>query len=140
VSSPPCGEPQSQGWATPGAQLAGVSSLGEDERAAGRDDRLPYVRDQVHKIPAQSRYGWAREELNLRPLPCQIQRTCAGLYVGWLGMGKNRQKAAGERWYQGPSAPTFHHYSPTVVLVLTAVGCCPSAALIRLLTSSRVCF
>jgi hypothetical protein len=35
-------------------------------------------------------------------LPCQIQRASAGLYVGWLGIGKNRQKAAGERRYQGP--------------------------------------
>jgi hypothetical protein len=71
---------------------------------------------------------WAREELNLRPLPCQIQRAAAGRYVGQLEIGKDHQKAAGERSRQGPSALTIHHDSLTAVLVPTAVGCCPSAA------------
>jgi hypothetical protein len=32
---------------------------------------------------------WAREELNLRPLPCQIQRAAPGMNVGWLETGKD---------------------------------------------------
>jgi len=40
---------------------------------------------------------WAREELNLRPLPCQIQRAATGLYVGRLETGKDHEEAAGER-------------------------------------------
>jgi hypothetical protein len=71
---------------------------------------------------------WAREELNLRPLPCQIPRGFASLYVRRLKTGKDRRKAAGERRYQCPSYPTIHHGSPAVVLLPTAVGCCPSAA------------
>jgi hypothetical protein len=71
---------------------------------------------------------WAREELNLRPLPCQIPRAFASLYVGRLKSGKNRWKATGERRCQRPAAPTIRHGSPSVVLIPTAVSCCPSAA------------
>jgi hypothetical protein len=71
---------------------------------------------------------WAREELNLRPLPCQIPRAAPGMNVGRLENGKDHRRAAGERRYQCPSSPTICHGSPTVVLVPTAVGCCPSAA------------
>jgi hypothetical protein len=31
--------------------------------------------------PCSGEVWWAREELNLRPLPCQIQRGSKGLYV-----------------------------------------------------------
>ena len=75
-----------------------------------------------------SEVWWAREELNLRPLPCQIQRASAGLYVGGLEIGKDHKDAAGERRYQRPAAPTIRHDPPTVMLVRTSVGCCPSAA------------
>jgi hypothetical protein len=39
---------------------------------------------------------WAQNELNLRPLSCQIQRATVRLYVGRLETGKDRSKAAGE--------------------------------------------
>ena len=39
---------------------------------------------------------WAREELNLRPLPCQIPRAPIGLYVGGLETGNDHWKPAGE--------------------------------------------
>jgi hypothetical protein len=71
---------------------------------------------------------WAREELNLRPLPCQIQRASTGLYIRWLKIGKDRSSTAAERGCQRPTAPTVHHGPRRVVLIPTAVGCCPSAA------------
>src|SRR5215208_1954590 len=74
------------------------------------------------------RMRWAREELNLRPLPCQIQRAPTDMYFGWLEIGKDYRNAAGDRSYGCPSAPTIHHDSPTVMLVPTKAGCCPSAA------------
>jgi hypothetical protein len=40
--------------------------------------------------------SWAREELSLRPLPCQIQRATTGLYVGGLESENDHQKTAGE--------------------------------------------
>jgi hypothetical protein len=72
--------------------------------------------------------AWAREELNLRPLPCQIQRASASMYVGRLNTGKDHRKAAGERTCNRSAAPTISHASLRVVLIPTAVGCCPSAA------------
>jgi hypothetical protein len=51
----------------------------------------------------------AREELNLRPLPCQIQRGSTGMYIGWLETGKDHWKAAGERKCHHPAAPTIRH-------------------------------
>jgi hypothetical protein len=39
--------------------------------------------------PCSGEVWWAREELNLRPLPCQLQRATAGLYVGRLETGKD---------------------------------------------------
>ena len=71
---------------------------------------------------------WAREELNLRPLPCQIPRTSAGPYGGWLETGKDDQKGAVEWRCERLGALTIRHGSPRVVLISTAVGCCPSAA------------
>jgi hypothetical protein len=78
--------------------------------------------------PCSKRVRWAREELNLRPLPCQIQRAAVGMNVGRLEAGKDHRKAAAERRRQHPSPPTIRHDSPTVVPVPTTVGCCPSAA------------
>jgi hypothetical protein len=78
--------------------------------------------------PCSRRVWWAREELNLRPLPCQIQRVCAGLNVGWLEIGKDRRKAAGERTCQCPSHPTICLGSLSIVLIPMPVGCCLSAA------------
>jgi hypothetical protein len=91
-------------------------------------DPCPQWTERLCKSTGQRGVWWAREELNLRPLPCQIQRARAGLNVGGLETGKDYRKAAGEPWNQGPSPPTIYHVSPTVVLVPTAVGCCPSAA------------
>jgi hypothetical protein len=34
--------------------------------------------------------GRCRQGWNLRPLPCQIPRAFAGLYVGWVEIGKVR--------------------------------------------------
>src|ERR671915_1184718 len=45
---------------------------------------------------------WAREELNLRPPPCQLQRAATDPYVGWLEIGKDQWKAAGKRSCQCP--------------------------------------
>ena len=36
--------------------------------------------------------SWVREELSLRPLPCQIQRATTGLYVGGLESENDHQK------------------------------------------------
>jgi hypothetical protein len=60
--------------------------------------------------------------------PCQIPRASAGLYSGGLETGKDRWKAACERRCQRPAASTICHGSPRVVLIPTAVSCCPSAA------------
>jgi hypothetical protein len=78
--------------------------------------------------PCSGWIRWAREELNLRPLPCQIQRASARLYAGRLEIGKDPRKAAVQHRCQHPAPPTIRHGPPTVVLVPTAVGCCPSAA------------
>jgi len=53
------------------------------------------------------------------------------MYVGQLQAGKDHRKAAAERrnWYL--SLPTIFHSSKRVVLIPTAVGCCPSAARTR---------
>jgi hypothetical protein len=40
---------------------------------------------------------WAREELNLRPLPCQIQRALSGQDVARLRIVKEDEKAADKR-------------------------------------------
>jgi hypothetical protein len=71
---------------------------------------------------------WARQGLNLRLLPCQIQRANPVMYVGRLEAGKDHRKAAGGRRCHRPAAPTIRHASAGVVLIPTAVGCCPSAA------------
>jgi hypothetical protein len=73
-----------------------------------------------------------REELNLRPLPCQIQRARAGRYIGGLEIGKDHRKVPGERSCEGPSSLTIHHDLLTAVLIpnggrLLPV-CCPEAA------------
>ena len=78
--------------------------------------------------PCSGGLWWAREEVNLRPLPGQIQRASTGLYVRRLETGNDHEEAAGERRCQRPAAPTIRHHSPTVVLIPTAVACCPSAA------------
>jgi hypothetical protein len=77
--------------------------------------------------PWSERVWWAREELNLRPLPCQIPRAAPAMNVGPVEIGKDHQKAADERRSQHPS-PTIRQDSSTVMLVATAVGCCLSAA------------
>ena len=41
---------------------------------------------------------------------------------------KDHQKSAGEQGCQCPSHLTIRHGPPRVVLITTAVGCCPSAA------------
>jgi hypothetical protein len=66
--------------------------------------------------------------LNLWPLPCQIPRGFASLYVGRVETGKDHQKAAGERRCQCPSYPMIRHGFPRFLLVPTVAGCCPSAA------------
>jgi hypothetical protein len=66
--------------------------------------------------------------LNLRPLPCQIQRASAGLYIGGLKTGKDRWKAACERRCQRRAASTIYHGSIRVVLIPMAISCCPPAA------------
>jgi hypothetical protein len=83
---------------------------------------------------------WAREELNLRPLPCQIQRASTGLYVGGLETGKDHREAAGERRCQRPAASTVCHGSPRVVVIPTAVSCCPFAADALLVTFGSTIF
>ena len=50
------------------------------------------------------------------------------MYVGRLETGKDHRKPAGERSCHRPAAPTIPHGSSAVVLIPTAVGCCPSAA------------
>jgi hypothetical protein len=72
--------------------------------------------------------SWAREELNLRPLLCQIQRASTGLHVGRLRIGKDHPKAAGECRCERPGALIIRHGSHMVVLIPTAASCCPSAA------------
>jgi hypothetical protein len=42
-------------------------------------------------------------------------------------LSSRRSHAPGGR-HQSPSRPTIRHDSPTLVLVPTTVGCCPSAA------------
>jgi hypothetical protein len=91
-------------------------------------DRSVHRSDQRPTKALLKGVRWAREELNLRPLPCQIPRAPTSLYGGRVETGKDHQKAAGERRSQRPAAPTVCHDSPTLVLVPTAVGCCPSAA------------
>jgi hypothetical protein len=58
----------------------------------------------------------------------QIQRASVGLYIGWLEIRKDPQKAAGEARCLRPSAPIIHHNPPTIVMAPTTIGCCPSAA------------
>jgi hypothetical protein len=48
------------------------------------------------------RCRWAREELNLRPLPCQIPRAPRGQYVAPLRIVDDVEKATGERRCQRP--------------------------------------
>jgi hypothetical protein len=74
-----------------------------------------------------------REELNLRPLPCQIQRASAGLSIGGVQIGKDHEEAGGERRCQRPAAPTIRHGSPTgragpYICRLLPV-CCPAPSL-----------
>jgi hypothetical protein len=75
-----------------------------------------------------ARVWWAREELNLRPLPCQIQRAIAALYGGRSKIVEDGWKAPGEARCQRLSPQMIRHDSPTIVLIPTAVVCCPSAA------------
>jgi hypothetical protein len=76
--------------------------------------------------PARPRKGTAYHPM--RPLPCQIQRACAGMKVERLKTGEDYRIATGDRRFECSSAPTILHGAPRVVLVHTAVGCCPSAA------------
>jgi hypothetical protein len=48
-----------------------------------------------------------------------------GLYIGWLEIRKDPQKAAGEARCLRPSAPIIHRNPPTIVMTPTTVGCCP---------------
>jgi hypothetical protein len=110
-----------------------VPELGRAQGVARSVDVLadrsrPPVGQQAYKGAAQRGVRWAREELNLRPLPCQIQRASASLNDARLDTGKDHQKAAGERRYQRSGASTIRHASPAVLLVAMMIGCCPSAA------------
>jgi hypothetical protein len=82
--------------------------------------------------PCSRGVWWAREELNLRPLPCQIQRASTSLYLERVETGKDHEKAAAYRTSQHPDPPTIRPGSPRVALVTTAISCCPSAARARL--------
>jgi hypothetical protein len=90
------------------------------------------IRNRLRPISPQRPWSelvsWAREELNLRPLPCQIQRVPPGLYVGQSEMGKDQDGVAGQRVRHPSDAPTIRHGSSAVVMISTPVGCCPSAA------------
>jgi hypothetical protein len=113
-----------EGW---GTNLTPTPGVGHWSSTRAGQLQCSMARVIVQK-PSSARVWWAQEELNLRPLPCQIQRVMASVYVGWLRIRKDRRKVAGEPRCQCPSNPTIHHDSPMVVLVPTAVGCCPSAA------------
>jgi hypothetical protein len=71
---------------------------------------------------------WAREELNLRPLPCQINAPWMACMPDGQQTVKDHRKAAGERRLWRPSAPTIRHAPPAIVPVPTVAICCPSAA------------
>jgi hypothetical protein len=71
---------------------------------------------------------WAREELNLRPLPCQIQRAIVGLYVGRLETGKDHGKAAAESGWWRRDTAMIRDARAAIVPVPTWVDCCSSAA------------
>ena len=71
---------------------------------------------------------WAREELNLRPLPCQIQRATTDVYSGRSRNVKDGRKAAAKNKRKGMDAPTIRHAPPAITSVPTTVGCCPYAA------------
>jgi len=89
--------------------------------------RPPAGRASLQK-PCSHQVWWAREELNLRPLPCQIQRAPRGQYVAPLRILDDGEKAAGKCRCQCPGDPTIRHAFPAVVLLPMAVGCCPFAA------------
>jgi hypothetical protein len=61
-------------------------------------------------------------------LPCQIQRAATALYNGRSRSVKDQWKAAGDPKCQRLAAWTIYHGSPRIVLIPTAVDCCPSAA------------
>src|SRR5829696_3846521 len=71
---------------------------------------------------------WAREELNLRPLPCQIQRAITAVYSGRSRNVKDGRKAAAKNKRKGMDAPTIRHAPPAITSVPSTVGCCPYAA------------
>jgi hypothetical protein len=48
--------------------------------------------------------------------------------VGRLQIGKDHRKPAGECRLKRPDTPRIRHASPVLMLLVTAVGCCPSAA------------
>ena len=105
----------------------------QGEREASPDRWTSSPTDPIHQSDQQThkallrRIRWAREELNLRPLPCQIQQAFTGLYIGRLQTGEDRWKAAGERRCLSQNPPTIRHGSSALVLVPTAVLpiCCP---------------
>jgi hypothetical protein len=66
--------------------------------------------------------------LNLRPLPCQIQRAITALYSGRSRNVKDGRKAAAKNKRKGMDAPTVRHAPPAITSVPSTVGCCPYAA------------
>jgi hypothetical protein len=84
---------------------------------ADRYDRLPhdcYQGTGGLQNPCSEQVQWAWEELNLRPLPCQIQRAPAGLNFGLSEIGKDVEGCAGQRRYRRPCAPMICHDSRAV--------------------------
>jgi hypothetical protein len=74
------------------------------------------------------RVWWAREELNLRPLPCQIQRATTVMFGGGQQTVKDRRKTAGESAWDRPVAVTVCQPPAANLPVPTSAVCCPSAA------------
>jgi hypothetical protein len=88
----------------------------------------PLVGRTSVQTPCSKRVRWAREELNLHPLPCQIPRASADLFIGWLQIGKDHRKPAGERKSRCVYAPPIRDGSSTIFIDPLVVDCCPSAA------------
>src|SRR5829696_3388590 len=126
VGGDECSEDQSEREASPcGREHPQLSSwvLSRSVDVLASRPRPPFESAGLQKCCSKG-VRWAREELNLRPLPCQIQRATADLNVGPLETGKDHRKAAGERKCHRPAAPTIRHPSIRVVLISTAIGCC----------------
>jgi hypothetical protein len=89
-----------------------------------------HVHQQTYGLqkPYSKGVRWAREELNLRPLPCQIQRAVSSCSSDTQQTVEERSKTAGDSGQEHRQALTIRPALAVVLSVPASAICCPAAA------------